>query len=84
MSVNVHPGRLREEISRRGWSPLDLAHAARLSPATVSAALNGKPIAASSLNLIAKALAAKAPVEVIDRLLFADRREDVGLGPGGQ
>jgi lambda repressor-like predicted transcriptional regulator len=72
MSVTVHPGRLRQEITRRGWSPLDLAHAARLSPATVSAALNGKPIAASSLSLIAKALAAKPTLDVIDRLLFTD------------
>jgi transcriptional regulator with XRE-family HTH domain len=75
VSVVVHPGRLRQEITRRGWSPLDLAHAARLSPATVSAALSGKPIAASSLNLIAKALASKPTVEVIDRLLFADGKE---------
>ena len=79
MSVVVHPGRLRQEITRRGWSPLDLAHAARLSPATVSAALSGKPIAASSLNLIAKALASKPTVEVIDRLLFADGPEP-GVG----
>ncbi len=72
MSVMVHPARLRQEITRRGWSPLDLARAARLSPATVSAALNGRPIAASSLNLIARALAKAPVVEVIDRLLLGD------------
>jgi transcriptional regulator with XRE-family HTH domain len=72
MSVNVHPGRLRQEITRRGWSPVDLARAARISPATVSAALNGKPIAASSLSLIAKALANAPVVDVIDRLLFGE------------
>jgi len=75
MSVNVHAGRLRQGIARRGWSPVDLARAARLSPATVSAALNGKAIAASSLSLIAKALAEAPPVDVIDRLLFADSEE---------
>jgi len=69
MSVSVHPERLRQEISRRGWSPVDLARAARLSPATVSAALGGRPIAASSLSLIAKALAETPTVDVIDRLL---------------
>lgn len=79
MSVTVHPGRLRQEITRRGWSPLDLAHAARLSPATISSALSGKPIAASSLSLIAKALASKPTVDVIDRLLFADEKEP-GIG----
>ena len=72
VSVTVHPGRLRQEIARRGWSPLDLARAARLSPATVSAALAGKPIAASSLNLIAKALAGAPTVDVIDRLLLGE------------
>lgn len=69
MSVNVDPARLRQEIARRGWSPIDLARAARLSPATVSAAMSGRPIAASSLRLIAKALAAAPTVDVIDRLL---------------
>ena len=72
MSVSVHPERLRQEIARRGWSPVDLARAARLSPATISAALGGRPIAASSLSLIAKALAETPTVEVIDRLLGAD------------
>ena len=72
MSVSVHPERLRQEIARRGWSPVDLARAARLSPATVSAALGGRPIAASSLGLIAKALADTPTVEVIDRLLGAN------------
>ena len=75
MSVTVHPGRLRQEIARRGWSPTDLARAARLSPATVSAALSGRPIAASSLSLIARALAQAPPVDVIDRLLFTDAEE---------
>jgi hypothetical protein len=41
----------------------------------VSAALSGKPIAASSLSLIAKALASTPTVEVIDRLLFTDGNE---------
>jgi len=72
MSVTVHPGRLRQEIARRGWSPIDLARAARLSPATISAALGGRPIAASSLGLIAKALAEAPTVDLIDRLLWAD------------
>jgi len=72
MSVSVHPERLRQEIARRGWSPVDLARAARLSPATVSAALGGRPIAASSLSLIAKALAETPTVDVIDRLLALD------------
>ena len=72
MSVIVHPGRLRFEIARRGWNPIDLARAARLSPATISAALSGRPISATSLKLIAKALADLPPSEVIDRLILGD------------
>ena len=72
VSVSVHPGRLRQEIARRGWNPIDLARAARLSPATISAAINGKPISATSLKLIAKALADTRPMDVIDRLLFLE------------
>ena len=69
MSVTVDAQRLRQEIARRGWGGVDLARAARLSPATVSAALSGRPIAATSLNLMVKALTS-APVDsLIDRLL---------------
>lgn len=69
MSVTIHPGRLRQEIARRGWNPIDLARAARLSPATISAALNGRAISASSLTLIVEALGQAPPVELIDQLL---------------
>ncbi|MGO9198397.1 MAG: helix-turn-helix domain-containing protein [Acidimicrobiales bacterium] len=72
MSITVHAGRLRQEIARRGWSAIDLARAARLSPATVSAALNGRAISAVSVSLIAKALTATPPEAAIDRLLLAD------------
>ena len=76
MGVTIHPGRLRQELARRGWSPIDLARAARLSPATVSAAMSGRPIAASSLRLIGKALASAPPVDVLDRLLFGDASDE--------
>lgn len=54
---------------------MDLARHARLSPATVSAALNGRAIAAMSLSLMAKALAAAPPDELIDRLLDGTQDE---------
>jgi hypothetical protein len=72
MSVVVNAVRLRQEIARRGWGSVDLARAARLSPATVSAALSGRPIAASSLNLMVKALASTPVDALIDRLLSTD------------
>jgi len=73
MSVVVHAGRLRQEMTRRGWSATDLAREARLSPATVSAALGGKPIAPTSLALLAAALSRVPPVAAIDSLLMMDR-----------
>jgi transcriptional regulator with XRE-family HTH domain len=79
MSVVVHPGRLRQEMARRGWAAADLAREARISHATVSAALAGKPIAERSLGLMSKALS-KAPVlDVADALLMNDRG-DLALG----
>jgi transcriptional regulator with XRE-family HTH domain len=74
MGVMVHPGRLRQEMIRRGWAACDLARQARVSEATVSAALAGRPIAPSTLGRMAGALA-KAPVlQVIDSLIFGDDR----------
>lgn len=73
MSVLVHAGRLRQEMARRGWAATDLAREARLSHATVSAALSGKPIAAGSLAMIAKALARVPTIEAIDTLIMVDR-----------
>ena len=75
MSVTVHPGRLRQELARRGWSAADLARHAGLSHPTVGAALAGRPIAAASLACVARALGEAPPIEAIDRLLFAPERE---------
>ncbi|MGO9583572.1 MAG: hypothetical protein ACLP36_12250 [Acidimicrobiales bacterium] len=69
MSVTVRRAHLRQEMARRGWDAIDLARASRLSPATVSAALAGRPIAAKSLTLIAGALSRAPIVESIDALL---------------
>lgn len=51
---------------------MGLAHAAQLSPATISAALAGRPIAARSLALIAEALTRSPVIDVIDSLLAPD------------
>lgn len=75
MSVVVRTARLRQEMARRGWDAVHLAHEARLSPATVSAALAGRPIAASSLTLIAEALQRAPVISAIDELLATDEPE---------
>lgn len=72
MSIVVHPGRLRQEMARRGWAATDLARASRLSAATVSAALAGRPVAERSLGLMATALARAPVLDVVDTLIMND------------
>jgi lambda repressor-like predicted transcriptional regulator len=69
VSVVVDPGRLRHEMVRRGWCGRDLARESRLSEATISTALSGKAIAASSLAMIAKALSRAPAIDVVDSLI---------------
>ena len=51
---------------------MDLARESRLSQATVSAALSGRPIAEKSLNLIAQAFSRVPAKDVIDSLIMND------------
>jgi hypothetical protein len=64
-------------MALRGWDAVDLARASRLSAATVSIALSGKPISAKSVALIATAIMQNPANEVIDRLV---RRDSQDLG----
>jgi hypothetical protein len=73
MSVAIHAARLRQEMARRGWAAVDLARESRLSQATISAALAGKPVAANSVALIAKALIRVPAIDIIDSLIGNDR-----------
>jgi len=57
---------------RRGWAATDLARESRLSQATISAALAGRPIAERSLALIAKALSRASVLDVVDSLVLQD------------
>jgi transcriptional regulator with XRE-family HTH domain len=75
MSVVVRPGRLRHEMIRRGWAATDLARESRLSQATISAALAGRPVAEKSLALIAKALSRAPVLDVVDSLIMRERSD---------
>lgn len=70
VSVTVHPGRLRQEMARRGWAAADLARESRLSQATIGAALAGKPIAERSMMRMANALSRFPVLPVLDSLLM--------------
>lgn len=61
--------RLGVELARRGWSCADLARASGVSAATLSSAVNGRPIAHRTLLRIAVALERQPVVAAIDALL---------------
>jgi len=69
MSVAIDPGQLRREMTRRGMDAAGLARASRLSPATVSAALAGRRVAAHTMVAIARALTAAPAIDLVDVLL---------------
>lgn len=61
--------RLRRELARRGWHESDLARAANISPATVTAAVHGRCISARTLRKIAVALTQMPVIPELDALL---------------
>jgi len=67
-------------MTRRGWAATDLAREARLSQATISTALAGRPVAAKSLALIATALSRAPVLDIVDSLIMRERSDaDAGL-----
>lgn len=75
MNHAVNSAALEREMMLRGWTGADLARESRLSAATVSAALAGRPIAVSSVLLIAQALMRCPMVAMVDSLLPEDPRQ---------
>jgi transcriptional regulator with XRE-family HTH domain len=73
MGVVLHPGRLKLEMARRGWSATDLARESGVSRPTISAALAGRAIAARSVGLVARAFARVPAEQAIDALIFGER-----------
>jgi len=54
--TRVEAERLRLELARRGWDGCDLATAAGLSTATVSATIRGRPVSTATLRKMVVAL----------------------------
>ena len=69
MSVVLAADRLGFELARRGWGNADLARAARVWAATVTAALSGRPVAPRTLMRIAVARAGPPPAAGVDDIL---------------
>jgi lambda repressor-like predicted transcriptional regulator len=70
MSVILRAEILAREVARRGWNLADLARAAGVSSATVTAARAGRPVSPKSLRSIAAALASAPPLDGVDELLL--------------
>jgi transcriptional regulator with XRE-family HTH domain len=63
MGVSIDADRLRQEMARRGLDGQQLATLARVTPATISHALNRRRLGLTTLRAIARVLAATAPLE---------------------
>jgi lambda repressor-like predicted transcriptional regulator len=70
MGIVINHVVLRRELARRGWNASELARAARLSHATVSAACAARPVSPTSVKLIADALARAPVLANVDSLIL--------------
>ena len=61
---------LRVELAKRGWNGSDLARAARMSPGTVSGAMQGHRVSARTLMRIAEALHRQPVVPTAEDLIL--------------
>jgi transcriptional regulator with XRE-family HTH domain len=69
VSIRVNGQRLEHELVRRGWTGQDLAAATGLSPATVSAARQGRPVHPRTVSRMATALLRAPVVDGVEALL---------------
>ena len=56
-AARINQLRLRREMAARGWNACGLARLARLSAATLTAALQGRPVSLRTVQKIAVAIA---------------------------
>jgi DNA-binding Xre family transcriptional regulator len=70
MTVVLRVEVLAREVARRGWNFADLAQAAGISSATVTAARAGRPVSPKTLRSIATALASAPSLDGVDELLL--------------
>jgi transcriptional regulator with XRE-family HTH domain len=69
MGVRLNPIRLHREMALRGLHSVDLARLAGLSAATVSSAMQGRPVSPRTLRKIVAALARVSVLPGTEELL---------------
>lgn len=62
-AARVSVERLRRELALRGWNGVDLAYFAKVSPATVSAAMQGRSVSTTTIRKMAIALSKQPVIE---------------------
>ena len=70
-AARLNVERLRRELVIRGWNGVDLAHHALVSPATVSAALQGRPVNSNTIRKMALAFSKAPPLAGTEDILAA-------------
>lgn len=68
-ATRVNVERLKRELVTRGWNGIDLAFHAGLSPATVSAALQGRPVSTTTVHKMVLALTRQPKIEGSEELV---------------
>ncbi len=79
-AIRINSSQLALEIARRGLHARDLACLASVSPATLSAALNGRAVSTATLRKIALALIKVSVIQGAEELI----QPAVMFGPGRQ
>jgi len=70
VSIVLNPARLERELARRALTSAELAKAAGVSGATVTAARSGRPLSPRTVRRIVTALSSVPPIEEIETLLL--------------
>ena len=68
-STRVNVEKLLREMVIRGWNGVDLAYFSGVTPATVSAAMQGRQVSATTVAKIARALLKAAIIPGAEELL---------------
>jgi transcriptional regulator with XRE-family HTH domain len=66
MGIAIDSDRLRLEMARRGLDGRQLAELARVTPATISHALNRRRVGLNTVRALARALATTPPLQGAD------------------
>ena len=67
-AARVNVDQLRRELALRGWNGVDLAYHAGVVPATVTAAMKGRPVSTGTIRRFAEALGKEPVVSGVDAL----------------